>query len=156
MPSMCKVDDPEGAFHAKLCLRLHATLMMSRAWSCWNLFVFFTAAVKHAVAWSTVPMAPWFRLTQIPRRSRGLWGSFWPYKEPSSLAGFPVGGFGFLSLHIWFTLSLFLSSSLGFLPAGSSPAPPLGTLLLQNEVKRFYCNNTHSQSQYLWPNRQLW
>lgn len=154
MLPMCKVDHPEGAFHAKLYLCLRATLMISRAWSCCNLFVFFTAAFKHAVAWSTIPMAPWFRLTQTPRRSCGLWGSFWPYKEPSSLAGFPVGGFWFLSL--WFTLSLFLSLSLCFLSAGSSPAPPFCTLLLQNEVKQFYCNNTHSQSQYLWPSRQLW
>lgn len=106
---MCKVDHPEGAFHAKLYLCLRATLMISRAWSCCNLFVFFTAAFKHAVAWSTIPMAPWFRLTQTPRRSCGLWGSFWPYKEPSSLAGFPVGGFWFLSL--WFTLFFSLCHS---------------------------------------------
>lgn len=109
---MCKVDQPEGVFHTKLYLCLHATLMMSHALSCCNLFVFFTAAFTHAVVWSTIPMAAWFILTQLPRRSCGLWGSFWPYKDPRSLAGFPVGGFWFLSLHIWFTPSLFLSPSL--------------------------------------------
>lgn len=42
-----------------------------------------------------------------------LWllGEFLPYKEKRSLAWFPVGGFWFLSLCVWFTLSLFLSPS---------------------------------------------
>lgn len=84
-----------------------------------------------------------------PKAILWLLGEFLPYKEKRSLAGFPVGGFWFLSPRIWFTLSLFLSPfyllSLSPFPF-SSPgfAPNLFFLLTTQpkQVKRF-CQKCH-------------
>lgn len=115
MPLMCKVDHPEGAFHAQLYLSIHTTLMMSPVQAAVTCL---SSSRQHSRKLQSALLSqwpPWFMLAPLPRRSCGLWGSFWPYKEMKICAGFPVGGF-LISIppHLIHSVSLSLSVTLGF------------------------------------------